>query len=220
MRGRHAPVLVAFLAIAPAVAAQDLEVTPFVGMHVPAFEMMNEFAPSLGQITISHRAGVTIGGRVAVPVSRRVAFEGVVAYAASDARIASSSLGNYTEEASVTIVGGALRVPLSRPGQAAAFHLGAGAAFVTHGGKFWKTFRSDLKASGISLDGTTSLGLMLGGGLALRLRGTTLRLDLETHLYAAKLTFSDAVSSASTESQPEADLRVSAGLTLGRPRAP
>ena len=208
-----------FLLVASAAAAQQGTVfLVSAGAYVPAFELVSESAPYVGQVTISQTSAFAFGARLDTPLRGRVALEWSLGYTASAIDVTSTTLGNGRRSASVTVVGGQLHVPLSAAGRGAAFHLNAGGALVSHGGTFWHDYRSALRGDGLSMKGTTGPALGLGSDLTVVIGGSTLRLDIDAVVYGFRLTYSDGTSSASTMSQLATDLRLSAGVVFGRKR--
>jgi hypothetical protein len=199
-------------------SAQSLEITPFVGLYAPAFELVNENAPFIGQLTVQHGSAIALGGRLGIPLSRRVTLEGIVSYAASGVEVRSSGYGNGSEDATVTVLGGQFAARVSGESSPFAFRVTAGAAAINHGGRYWKNFETAVRNDGYGVKGMSSLGVLLGAGAMFHIGTLPIRTGFDALIYDAKFTFTDNVSSGTTQPQLQADLHLFAGITLGGKR--
>ncbi len=170
--------------VRPALAIAQLELTPTVGLFVPARDLM-ELATTLRMAPADtfvgrwkHRPAAAVGARLTYWLSDRFGVEASVLYTESQIERISVPLPQSIAIESATLLAASSRA-LVRAGvtPVMSLHLMGGVGLVSRRGPAYT-----------SLEGTTELGLSAGAGLVLRLAPhMAFRLDLEDYMSSPNL---------------------------------
>jgi hypothetical protein len=210
--------LVAVLALAPcaALAGQAkgrIELTPFVGMYAPVADIIQLSDPSGSGLTLtfSQKSAFTFGVRLGYGISDRAALEGAFGYTASDVKVEIGGFGSVALGGTVMQGSARVRYRLNAPTSATGWHLIGGLAMISRGGEVWDS----LQTGGLSVDGRTDVGAVIGGGVTLPVgKKLALRIDVEDYIHQAKFTLNAQGTQQDTESQLQNDLVLSVGLAI------
>lgn len=191
----------AFLVLVTPCAAQGrVEVSPFVGYYVPSSSVIGAANSSPGDTKthVNQNAAATVGARITVSVSPRVALD--------------ASFEGSTSVASAVVWGGSgdvhtrsarVLVRLTSPASPAWVGLVGGVAQVQHSGTAYSVLGMDTRSSGVVAGAAARL--WLGRALALRA-------ELNDFIYTFKGARSTVTTGGNNPSQH--DLSISLGLSL------
>jgi hypothetical protein len=194
-------------------SAQQVEITPFVGVVAPLSNLVEEGDPVQGDFTASHGVGPVFGARATVWLTDRVGLEGQAAYALSDGEVEQNGeavgcadVGLAEDCLDASIFFGAAKVVyrLGRPNAPVLAHLGGGPAVISRSGNAYDSF-------GIE-EGKTDIGGLVNLGVSFRVSPRVfIRVDAEDYISSAKFT---NFSGAETDSKLQNDLTITAGVQI------
>ena len=191
-------------------AAQHLEVTPFVGLYAPTASVIKE---SAGGITVGAKHGTAFlfGGRFTYWTSPTVGIEGSLGYTSSgvDFTVDTGAVTLGTVSLSAHVLLGSARVlfKVGPNGGNTDFHLLAGVGVISHGGDAY----DQLGQGNGGVSGKTDIGGVVGGSVRFKAsQKLKVSIDVEDNLYSAKF----SIGGSESTSHFQNDLAVSIGLVI------
>lgn len=191
-------------------AAQHIEVTPFVGLYAPTASVIKETASGI-TVGAKHGTAFLFGGRFTYWTSPTVGLEGSLGYTSSgvDFTVDTSGVTLGTVSLSAHVLLGSARVlfNVGPKGGNTDFHLLAGVGVISHGGDAYDQLGQG--SGGVS--GKTDIGGVVGGSVRFRAsEKLKVRIDVEDNLYSAKF----SIGGSESTSHFQNDLVVSLGLVI------
>ena len=160
-------------AATPHRAAAQVEIAPAIGMYMPVGTLFKGDIQNGGESRSQVPAGM-VGFRISAWPSRRLSFEGGIAFSPSQVAVSNSS-GTHDITGSVVLAHARAVLQLGPPAKAQlwGFHVAAGVGMTHRSGSAWET----------TLGGTApALALAFGARTRFRRSPLTMRLELEDYV--------------------------------------
>jgi hypothetical protein len=192
-------------------AAQQFEVTPFLGVYVTTADVIKETAGGI-TVTAKHGTAILFGARATYWTSPTVGVEGSLGYTGSSVEFGVDTngvhVGSVSYSAHVLLGSGRVLFKVGPKSGNTDVHLLAGVGFISHGGDAY-----DQLGQGVSggVSGKTDVGGVVGASVRLKAgEKLKVRIDLEDNLYSAKF----SIGGSESTSHFQNDLVVSLGLAI------